>query len=206
MTETAPVPTSNGSEEAVSRALEDNLERLSRANRRRRLILQRGSAFSSNDYIGLSRTPRLARAVVETIGRGVGVGLGGSRLLRGSDPEHEALEHEAAAWFGSETALYFATGYAANAALFATLPQRGDLIVYDVLIHASAHEGVKLSRADALAAGHNDAGCIDDAIVQWRAGGVSGGRGSPSKAFTAWMATRRRFTTSPISPRDMTAF
>ncbi|MBR7559527.1 8-amino-7-oxononanoate synthase, partial [Mycobacterium tuberculosis] len=68
--------------------------------------------------------------------RGVPAGSGGSRLLRGNHAEHALLEEEAAAFFGSQRMLYFSTGYAANAALFSTLPQRGDLIVHDALIHA----------------------------------------------------------------------
>ena len=51
------------------------------------------------------------------------VGSGGSRLLRGNHPEHEALESEAAAYFGAETALYFGGGYIANFAIFSTLPR-----------------------------------------------------------------------------------
>src|SRR3546814_1926125 len=76
--------------------------------------------------------------------------------------------------YGSEAALFFATGFAANAALFATLPQRGDLIVHDELIHASAHDGMKLGRAERAAAAHNDAQAFDDAIAAWRKAGGTG--------------------------------
>jgi 8-amino-7-oxononanoate synthase len=55
-----------------------------------------------------------------------------------------------------------------------TLPQRGDLLVYDALIHASAHEGLRLGRAEAIPAPHNDAGAVDDAIAGWRARGGTG--------------------------------
>lgn len=129
--------------------------------------------FSSNDYLGMAGSRALRHAVVEAVERGVPVGSGGSRLLRGNHPEHEALEVEAAALFGSEAALYFSSGYAANAALLATLPQRGDLVVHDALIHASAHEGIRLGRAEAISAVHNDADAIEAAIADWRArGGV----------------------------------
>lgn len=149
-------------------ALTNDLQELAANHRLRQLRPSVGADFASNDYLGLSRSRELSQAIRKAIARGVAIGSGGSRLLRGNDPEHEALEAEAAAWFGSETALYFATGYAANAALLATLPQRGDLIVHDSLVHASAHEGLKLSRAQAVAAGHNDAGRIERAIVDWR--------------------------------------
>ena len=83
--------------------------------------------------------------------------------------EHELLEEEAARFFGSESALFFSSGYAANGALLATLPQRGDLIVHDELVHASMHEGLRLTRASAVSVAHNDAQAFDDAARAWRA-------------------------------------
>lgn len=151
-----------------------NLADLEAGGRIRRLERRSGIDLSSNDYIGLARSPRLARAITDAIGRGVPVGSSGSRLLRGNDPEHEALETEAAAWAHSEAALFFSTGYAANVALLGTLPQRDDLILYDELIHASAHEGMRLSRAQSVATAHNDATAVDDAIKRWRAAGAKG--------------------------------
>ena len=102
------------------------------------------------------------------------LGAGGSRLLRGNHAEHEALESEAAAFFGSEAALYFGSGFAANAALIATLPGHGDLIVHDALIHASAWDGMAQSKADTRACAHNDVPAFEDAIKAWRAGGGNG--------------------------------
>ncbi|WP_338467462.1 8-amino-7-oxononanoate synthase [Novosphingobium sp. ZN18A2] len=142
--------------------------------RLRSLKPRQGVDFASNDYLGLAGSPRLARAVEEAIARGVPLGSGGSRLLRGNDPEHEALESDAAAFFGAESALFLSTGYAANAALLATLPQTGDLVVYDELVHASVHEGLRLTRATSVAAPHNDAQGFDDAVREWRARGSTG--------------------------------
>ncbi len=156
--------------EVQSRDLAD----LAMRERRRRLLPIEGRDFSSNDYLGLAAAPELRAAVSAAIARGVPVGSGGSRLLRGNHPEHVALEQEAAAFFGREAALYFSSGYAANAALFATLPQRGDLVVHDALVHASAHEGMRLGRAECRAARHNDVEAFDAAIGAWRA---AGGRG-----------------------------
>lgn len=156
--------------EVQSRDLAD----LAVRERRRRLLPIEGRDFSSNDYLGLADAPELRAAVSAALARGVPVGSGGSRLLRGNHPEHAALEQEAAAFFGRETALYFSSGYAANAALFATLPQRGDLVVHDALVHASAHEGMRLGRAECRAAHHNDVQAFDEAIGAWRA---AGGRG-----------------------------
>ncbi|AYJ86574.1 8-amino-7-oxononanoate synthase [Sphingomonas paeninsulae] len=151
-----------------------DLAQLAVLSRRRQLIPRAGRDFSSNDYLGLASSPRLAAAVAAALASGVPLGSGGSRLLRGNHLEHEALEHEAAVFFGSESALFFSSGYAANAALLCTLPQRGDLIVYDELVHASAHEGMRLGRAEYRAAGHNDVDGFADVITSWRREGGTG--------------------------------
>ena len=148
-----------------------DLAQLSQASRRRSLSGRGGADFSSNDYLGLAGSPVLAAAVQAALARGVPVGSGGSRLLRGNHPEHEALETEAAAFFGCERALWFSSGFAANSALLSTLPQRGDLIIHDELIHASAHEGMRLGKAERVAVRHNDANAFEIAARNWRRNG-----------------------------------
>lgn len=155
---------------------ETALDGLERKGRRRRLERQAGRDFASNDYLGLAASPRLASAISEAIARGVPVGAAGSRLLRGNHPEHEALEAEAATFFGAERALFFGAGFSANTALLQTLPQRGDLVIHDELIHASVHDGMRGGRAEPVAVPHNDASAVEDAIKDWRAGG---GLGTP---------------------------
>lgn len=161
---------------AALRRYEATLAGLGRKSRLRALTPQQGIDFTSNDYLGLASAPRLAAAIAAAIGEGVPPGAGGSRLLRGNHWVHEALEAEAAAFFGAEKALYFGSGFAANVALFSTLPQRDDLIVHDALIHASVHDGIAASKAEAVAVPHNDAEAFDDVIRRWRDGG---GTGSP---------------------------
>lgn len=150
------------------------LESLKRDSRLRALAPRSGKDFASNDYLGLAGSTLLHDALREGMALGLPAGSGGSRLLRGNHAAHEALEADAAAHFGSQSALFFATGFAANAALFATLPQRGDLVVHDSLIHASAHDGMKLGRAETRAARHNDAQAFDDVITAWRTEGGTG--------------------------------
>ena len=166
-------------------AQQRDLAELAARGRLRRLAPRRGTDFSSNDYLALAGAPRIAAALHAALDRGVSIGSGGSRLLRGNDPEHEALEDAAARFFAVEAALFFSSGYAANHALLATLPQRGDLIVHDALVHASAHDGMRLSRAASVAAAHNDADAFDDAIAAWRAGGGAG---------TAWIAVESLYS------------
>lgn len=151
-----------------------SLKALEKRGRLRVLSPRAGVDFSSNDYLGLAQSADLADAAAEALARGVPTGAGGSRLLRGNHPEHEALERDAAAHFGAQAALYFGGGFVANYAIFSTLPQREDLVVYDELIHASVHDGLRAGRARAFAVKHNDAQAFQDAIVEWRAAGGTG--------------------------------
>ena len=157
-----------------------HLSGLAARSRLRALAPRRGVDFASNDYLGLAESPLLRDAATDALARGVPVGSGGSRLLRGNHPEHEALEAEAASFFGAESALFLPTGFTANSALLATLPQRADRIFADSLIHASCHEGFRLTRATHELVPHNDVAAFDAAITAWRqAGGPEAVRGTP---------------------------
>jgi len=152
------------------------LRRLAGRGQQRSLSSAHGIDFTSNDYLGLAGSAKLRRGVMQALELGVPVGAGGSRLLRGNHPEHEALEAEAAAFFEADRMLYFGSGYLANLAVLATLPQRGDLIVHDALVHASTIAGIAASRATAVGVAHNDAHAVEAAIQQWR---QAGGKGQP---------------------------
>jgi 8-amino-7-oxononanoate synthase len=148
---------------------EQALEALNRRGRLRALEGRNGIDFTSNDYLGLADSAELKQAVIDALERGVPVGAGGSRLLRGNHPEHEALEAEACAFFGSESALFFGAGFAANAALISTLPQRRDLVLYDALVHASTHEGLGLTKAATDEFAHNDVMQLEEKLRAFRA-------------------------------------
>jgi 8-amino-7-oxononanoate synthase len=142
--------------------------------RQRSLSPQSGLDFSSNDYLGLAGSVLLRDAAKAILESGAALGSGGSRLLRGNHAQHEALEAYAAAHFGHQAMLFFGSGFAANSALLATLPQRGDLIIHDALIHASTHEGLRLTRADYVSARHNDVQAFADVIADFRRRGGTG--------------------------------
>ena len=143
-------------------------------NRLRSLRPRLGIDFSSNDYLALANAPRMRKAISAAIEAGTPIGAGGSRLLRGNCEEHESLEAEAAQFFGAESAIFFASGYLANFAVLTTLPQRGDLLVLDSLVHASIHEGARAGRAEFLFSPHNEPDPVEATIREWRS---QGGRG-----------------------------
>jgi 8-amino-7-oxononanoate synthase len=149
------------------------LDELSGKNRLRSLAPRTGVDLSSNDFLGLAESQALKDAVRAALDRGVPVGAGGSRLLRGNHPEHEALEEEAARFFHAEAALYFPTGFAANAALAATLPRREDLLIHDELIHASLRDGLR-GHFPVAGTAHNDINAIEHLIKHWRDAGGKG--------------------------------
>ena len=143
-------------------------------DRLRSLTPRAGIDFSSNDYLALAGCQRMRKAVAAAVEAGTPIGAGGSRLLRGNCAEHESLEAEAARFFGAEASVFFASGYIANFAVLTTLPQRGDLLVLDALVHASIHEGARAGRAEFRLSAHNDANSIEDVIRTWRSEGGKG--------------------------------
>jgi 8-amino-7-oxononanoate synthase len=150
------------------------LRGLAEQSRLRTLERRSGLDFTSNDYLGLATSKRLAGVVTAALARGTPIGAGGSRLLRGNAPEHDELEAAAATFFHAERTLFFSSGYLANFAVFSTLPQRGDLIVLDELVHASTREGARAGRAGTVIARHNDSNAVEHEIRAWRG---RGGRG-----------------------------
>ena len=113
----------------------------------------------SNNYLGLADHPALKRAAVE--GVQFGVGSGASRLVSGTMELHEKLETRIAAFKGTEKALLFNSGYAANTGIISALVGRGDAIFSDRLNHASIVDGALLSRAGFHRYPHRDMAALE---------------------------------------------
>ena len=111
--------------------------------------------FSSNDYLGLARHPRVLAATVEAV-KQFGAGATASRLVAGTLTCHQQLEKELAGLKGYPTALVFGSGYAANVGMISALMGRGDHIFIDRLAHASLVDAAVLSRARVHRFHHND--------------------------------------------------
>lgn len=102
--------------------------------------------FTSNDYLSLSTSPVLRNTVLSALSASPKIlGSGGSRLLVPSQP-HAELESRLCRFFGADAALLFNSGFDANVGLFSAVPQPGDVVLYDAHIHASVHDGMRLSR------------------------------------------------------------
>ncbi len=111
--------------------------------------------LASNNYLGLSNDPRVIAAATGAAER-FGVGAGASRLITGNFGPHEELESALAASRGTEAALVFSSGYAANVGVLSTIAGRHDVVFVDALCHASLLDGVRLSGAKLVRYRHND--------------------------------------------------
>jgi 8-amino-7-oxononanoate synthase len=124
--------------------------------------------FASNDYLGLSQHPATAAAARAAIDR-YGTGAGASRLIVGHRPVHEELEAALAAWKGTEAALVFPTGFAANLGVIGALVGAGgrdDTTVFsDELNHASIIDGIRAARAGCRVIAHADPDALDRALA-----------------------------------------
>lgn len=117
-------------------------------------------SFASNDYLGLTTHAAVVAAAHDALNRW-GTGSGGSRLITGSRPVHRELEEELAVWKGTERAVLFPTGFAANLGVLSALGDRGVRIVSDKRNHASIIDGTRLARADVSVWRHGDLSELD---------------------------------------------
>ena len=120
-------------------------------------------SFASNDYLGLSAHPAVVAAAHEALDRW-GAGSGASRLVTGSRPIHSTLERALADWKGTEAAVTFPTGFAANLGVLCVLGGPGVRVLSDELNHASIIDGCRLSRSPLAVYRHRDMGHLDELL------------------------------------------
>lgn len=118
---------------------------------RRLTIHQNKVDFCSNDYLGISKNH-----LINTANNDLSHGSTGSRLLSGNYELMEETEKFITHFHDAEAGLIFNSGYDANIGLFSSVPQKGDVIIYDHLSHASIRDGIRLSFAQSFSFKHND--------------------------------------------------
>ncbi len=114
--------------------------------------------FASNDYLGLSQDVNVFERAHEfllelEIQQN---GATGSRLISGNHSLYAQVEEFLTEFHDSESALIFNSGYDANIGFFSSIPQRGDVILFDELAHASIRDGITMSNAKSYKFKHND--------------------------------------------------
>lgn len=152
--------------------LEDWLEqklsdRKERGNYRELTISKNKIDFVSNDYLGLARSAEIHQGVLKELSTLPTPfnGATGSRLLAGNSELAEEVENFLSEIFESEDALLFNSGYAANMAVLSCIPQEGDIIFYDELVHACMHDGMRLSKASRVKFNHNDLNDLETKLI-----------------------------------------
>lgn len=125
--------------------------------------------FSSNDYIGFSKSETLfkhthAYLLENEIFQN---GATGSRLTSGNHSLYPIAESFIAEFHEAETALIFNSGYNANLGFFSAVPQANDVILYDELCHASIKDGISMSKAKSQYFIHNDFEDLEKYILRY---------------------------------------
>lgn len=123
--------------------------------------------FASYNYLALSGHARIADAAKQAIDR-YGTSVSASRLVSGERQVHRDLEQAIARAYGTDDAITFVSGHAANVTTIGHLFTAHDLIIHDELIHNSVLQGISLSGARRLSFPHNDADAADAILGQQR--------------------------------------
>lgn len=103
--------------------------------------------FCGNDYLGLSRHPRVIAAAHKAIDR-YGVGARSARLIAGTTDAHARLEKKIADFKNKEGSLVFGSGFLANLGILTAFAGKEDVVIMDKLCHASLIDGARLSGAE----------------------------------------------------------
>ncbi|MGH1386516.1 aminotransferase class I/II-fold pyridoxal phosphate-dependent enzyme [Kordia sp.] len=128
-------------------------------NALRTLPITKGNVdFSSNDYLGFATSETIFKKTHQfLLDRNIQQnGATGSRLLSGNHKLYQEVEAQLCTFHNSEAALLFNSGYDANIGFFSSVPQRGDIIMYDEFIHASIRDGIGMSNAKSYKFKHNE--------------------------------------------------
>lgn len=123
--------------------------------------------FCSGDVMSMGRSSQHRDEFLDELKRHPHFALGttSSRLMDGNYPYIEQAESEIATFHGAETGLLVGSGFEANCAIWTTIPKQGDVILYDSLVHASTHDGMRQALAtDRVAFPHSDVNAFRETL------------------------------------------
>jgi len=126
--------------------------------------------FSSNDSLGLAQRPDLWKKKNQFLELSQNTyygGATGSRLLSGNLALHEYTESQLQQHYQVPAALLFNHGYTANIGLLSSVAKSQDIILYDQEVHASWHDGCRLSRAMSYGFSHNNCEHLEKRLIKF---------------------------------------
>ena len=136
--------------------------------------------FASNNYLGLSNHPEIAKSAKEGMEE-YGFGLSSVRFISGTQTIHKILEKKLAEFLGTEDSILYSTNFMANLGFFASFTNEAfgeenhiDAIYSDELNHASIIDAFKLCKKENVAKRiypHGDLGALRQMLEEDRAKG-----------------------------------
>ena len=120
--------------------------------------------LGNNDYLDLAKDKKMQSAGIDALER-YGCSSSASPLITGYGLVHEELKQTLCRWHGFSHGLIWNSGYAANQAVLSLLPQKGDLVFADRLIHNSILSGILKSGARLIRYRHTDLDHLEALLV-----------------------------------------
>jgi 8-amino-7-oxononanoate synthase len=112
--------------------------------------------FGGTSYLGLAAHPEVIEAACVAVRR-YGVHTATSRARFGTNPPVLEVEQRSAAFFGTEDAFYFSSGYVANHIMVAALAGQAATVLVDEAAHYCVIEASRAANLPVVAFRHRDA-------------------------------------------------
>ncbi len=125
--------------------------------------------FCSNNYLGLANHPKLIQAAKDALDK-YGFGLSSVRFICGTQDIHKQLEHVISDFYQTDDTILYTSCFDANGGLFESIMGPEDVIITDILNHASIIDGIRLCKARRLIYDHSDMKSLEQKLQLAREG------------------------------------
>lgn len=113
------------------------------------------TSFSTNNYLGLSRSPKVIKAAIEAAKK-YGIGSGASFAVTGGTVCQKKLQQALRDFYQYEDAIIFSSGYMANSAVITAFAADNIKVFCDKFLHVSFTRALKLYDIEPIRFEHND--------------------------------------------------
>lgn len=123
-------------------------------------------SFSSCDYLGLNKHPKIIKAMKAAIDT-YGSTSGASRFLSGTFEKHITLENELTQFIGGDDTLVYTMGFLANLGGIPTFMDKDGLLLFDEQCHASIIDSCKISGSRMIPYRHCDSNDLERKLKKY---------------------------------------